>query len=311
MSLQTPNTDGAGFAVRCDVSLIDMWTAWVDHTRSHMHIDHEELPDDLPAFMQQSYAAVRDHMDAALQRMGPLPEDPRVVLEIGCSTGFKTFALQSRFADAAVTGLDPDREAIELARGMATRLDPAVFSRQPAFAHGVGEDLPFDDDSVDLIVCVTVIEHVGNVDRCLDEIARVLRPGGTLYLEAPNYLWPYEPHVRAIMLPLCPKPLLRALVRLQGNARNAGYVDHLKFVHPHWLERRFAELRLDWRNLYLEKLRSLVSGHADAVAYRRLAGLVRVLGRLGIGRWLLAPFAAAGLYPSVMYAVSKPARAKD
>jgi ubiquinone/menaquinone biosynthesis C-methylase UbiE len=41
------------------------------------------------------------------------------------------------------------------------------------------EALPFADASVDLIVSMSTFEHVAHVDRCLQEMYRVLRPGGT------------------------------------------------------------------------------------------------------------------------------------
>jgi len=301
------NNDEERFLVRCDDRLSALWAKWIGYTRATMHIEHEEIGDDLSAHMQNCFTSTRKQIVDAIARLRlTSPRDPRRVLEIGCSTGFKTFALQRQFPDAEVFGVDPDAAAIELACGMGKRLDRTGFPRVPEFREGVGEKLPFDDDSFDLIVCVTVIEHVTDVDRCLAEIARVMRPGGLLYLEAPNYLWPFEPHVRAIMLPLGPKPLLRLLVRLQGNARYAGYVDHLKFVHPHWLERRFRELKLDCRNLYLEKIRDILNGRTDAIAYRRLAGILRMLGRWRLGNILIAPFAWLGFYPSIMYAVRKP-----
>lgn len=302
------DNDGDKFPVDCDNGLSELWATWIDYTRTRMHIDHEEIGDDVAAYIQNTFIAVRNQVTDALVRLGPVaPRNSCRVLEIGCSTGFKTFALQHRLPEAEVCGIDPDAAAIALARGMAERMSPVSFPRRPDFRVGVGEDLPFADDSFDAIFCVTVIEHVADVDRCLAEMARVMRPGGVLYLEAPNYLWPFEPHVRAVMPPLCPKPLLRLLVRLQGNARNAGYVDHLKFVHPRWLERRFGELRLECRNLYLEKIRDILNGRADAIAYRRLAGALRLLGRCRLGNALVAPFAWLGLYPSIMYAVRKPA----
>lgn len=295
------------FPVHLDSGLAALWAGWLDHTRATMHIDHAGTGDDLSAHMRDCFVAVDTQLDDALRRLGAaLPESITRVLEVGCSTGFKTFALQHRFPDADIVGVDPDADGIALARGMAARLDQTRFPRTPTFTEAVGEDLPVDDASVDLIVCITTIEHVGNVDECLAEMARVLRPGGVLYLEAPNYLWPYEPHVRALMPPLCPKPLLRALVRLQGNSAHARFVDHLKFVHPHWMERRFDALGLSWRNLYLEKIRDILEGRTDAIAYRRLGALLRHAGRWRLGAALLAPFAWTGVYPSVMYAARKP-----
>lgn len=295
------------FPVRLDADLATLWSGWLDHTRTTMHIDHAGTGDDLSSHMRDCFVAVDSQLDDALRRLGSaLPQSIDRILEVGCSTGFKTFALQHRFPNAAVAGVDPDADGIALARGMAARLDAARFPRTPTFTEAVGENLPIDDNSIDLIVCITTIEHVANVDDCLAEMARVLRPGGVLYLEAPNYLWPYEPHVRALMPPLCPKPLLRILVRLQGNGAHAGFVDHLKFVHPHWMERRFDALGLGWRNLYLEKIRDILDGRADAIAYRRLAGVLRCLGRWRLGSSMLAPFAWTGVYPSVMYAATKP-----
>jgi SAM-dependent methyltransferase len=304
----TPHSRARHFPARCDAGLADLWDRWIEHTRGAMHINHEGTGGDLPGHMDICFDAARAQLDGALARMGSaVPPTVGRILEVGCSTGFKPFALQHRFPEAEVFGIDPDADAVALANGMAERLDPARYACVPAFRVGVGEDLPFEDSSFDLIVSLTTIEHVADVDRVLGEMARVLRPGGVLYLEAPNYLWPYEPHVGAIMPPLCPKPLLRALVRLQGNGAQAYFVDHLKFVHPHWMERRFDALGLTWRNLYLEKMRDILGGRTEAIAYRRLAGALRVMGKLHLGALLLAPFAWAGLYPSVMYAAVKPA----
>jgi SAM-dependent methyltransferase len=49
--------------------------------------------------------------------------------------------------------------------------------------------IPLDDDSVDSALCIEVIEHCPYPSSVLGEIARVLRPGGTLVLTVP-FLWP-------------------------------------------------------------------------------------------------------------------------
>jgi SAM-dependent methyltransferase len=60
---------------------------------------------------------------------------------------------------------------------------------------GVGESLPFKDDSMDAVISVAVLEHVRDPFKCAREISRVLKPGGRLYCAVP-FLQPYHgyPH---------------------------------------------------------------------------------------------------------------------
>ena len=51
---------------------------------------------------------------------------------------------------------------------------------------GAAEDLPFEDDSVDVVLFVYSLHHVDDPHRALDEAARVLRPGGLLVVREVN-----------------------------------------------------------------------------------------------------------------------------
>ena len=46
----------------------------------------------------------------------------------------------------------------------------------------MAESIPFPDAGFDLVICINVLDHVRDVPRCLDEMRRVLRPGGHLVL---------------------------------------------------------------------------------------------------------------------------------
>jgi len=63
-----------------------------------------------------------------------------------------------------------------------------------------GEELPFADQSFDVIVSNHVIEHVADADLHLSEIGRVLKDNGLVYLATPNRFWPWEAHNRVLLL---------------------------------------------------------------------------------------------------------------
>lgn len=98
------------------------------------------------------------------------------VLDIGCAGGFMAEPLVER--GARVVGIDPAEKAIEAARKHAASMGYDI-----QYDVGVGEDLPYDDESFDYIVCVDVLEHVQSVEKVLDEVKRVLKPGGTFFFD--------------------------------------------------------------------------------------------------------------------------------
>lgn len=103
----------------------------------------------------------------------------RDVLDIGCGFGgFTLFMLDS--SAASVVGIEPtDADLVTVRR----HLDDPRVRFEVASAH----DLPFDDASFDTVVMWEVLEHIppGTELRAFQEIGRVLRPGGRLYLSTP------------------------------------------------------------------------------------------------------------------------------
>jgi len=102
----------------------------------------------------------------------------QAVLDLGCAGGFMAEALAAR--GARVTGIDPASKAIEAARAHAEGQHDIQYDV------GVGEALPYDTGAFDAVVCVDVLEHVADLTKVMDEVARVLRPGGLFLFDTIN-----------------------------------------------------------------------------------------------------------------------------
>jgi 2-polyprenyl-3-methyl-5-hydroxy-6-metoxy-1,4-benzoquinol methylase len=97
------------------------------------------------------------------------------VLDIACGEGYGAAALQQSGA-ANVIGVEISEAVCEHARakyGLDVR-------------PGSAENIPLDDNSIDVVVSFETIEHLVHPDHFLDECARVLVPGGRLIISTPN-----------------------------------------------------------------------------------------------------------------------------
>jgi 2-polyprenyl-6-hydroxyphenyl methylase/3-demethylubiquinone-9 3-methyltransferase len=145
----------------------------------------------------------------------------QAVLDLGCGGGFMSEELASR--GASVIGVDVSRGAIAIAtRHAAGRGLPIRY------LVASGEDLPLPSRSVDCVVCVDVLEHVRSLDHVLDEIRRVLRPGGIFLFDTINR----TPLARFVIV-FCGERILRLLPR--------GTHDPAGFIAPAELDAKLAE----------------------------------------------------------------------
>lgn len=122
------------------------------------------------------------------QRLRPEDVAGRRILEVACGRGgFACWLAASPSAPEAVVAADYSSVAVEKGRGLARRLGVARIS----WENGDIGALPHPADSFDTVISCETVEHVENAQTAIRELARVLKPGGRLFLTTPNYMGPY------------------------------------------------------------------------------------------------------------------------
>lgn len=108
----------------------------------------------------------------------------RRVLDVGAGQGHWTRTIASLLSPGAtVTGLEREPRWLEAARQTPKVNDVALH-----FDLGEAQALPYADGTFDVVTCQTLLIHVPDPRAVVDEMLRVLRPGGVLLLVEPNNL---------------------------------------------------------------------------------------------------------------------------
>jgi ubiquinone/menaquinone biosynthesis C-methylase UbiE len=102
-----------------------------------------------------------------------LKDTPRCIIDVGCGTGRLLRAASVRWPEAQLFGVDPAERMV----AEANRLNPNA-----TFKLAWAESLPFPDQTADLVLTSLSFHHWANQAKGLQEIARVLRPGGLFCL---------------------------------------------------------------------------------------------------------------------------------
>lgn len=110
---------------------------------------------------------IGDHEFALLEHLLK-PEIGASLLDVGCGTGY----FSRRFAQSGltVTGIDPDTEALNFAKGQDKNQDDKI-----SYLQGNGMDLPFANNSFDYTSAITSFCFIDNPQQALREIWRVTR----------------------------------------------------------------------------------------------------------------------------------------
>lgn len=166
------------------------------------------------ALQEGGYPVHKRHI-AHIMRWYPAVLD-HTVLDLGSGTG--RFITQVVEAGGICIGVEPSQELIDESLARAQSLGMTIDVRR-----GTGEEMPFDDEAFGFVNMAEVIEHVQDPEKTLQEVYRVLKPGGGAYMSVPNRFGFYDPHYHVYFVNWLPRMLATPFLRIFGKEKDFSH----------------------------------------------------------------------------------------
>jgi 2-polyprenyl-3-methyl-5-hydroxy-6-metoxy-1,4-benzoquinol methylase len=247
-----------------------------DHSTSKPFFDYYATQSQ----QQSTIRRLSAYRDTILHRIGPR-ERPLDVAEFGCGAGMQSL-LWAKLGHR-VHGLDVSRDLLELARTRVTEAGYEVdFQLAPA------TDAPWADGSMDVCLAVELLEHVPNWQRCLDELARVLRSSGVLFLTTTNKLCPKQQEFDLPLYSWYPGRLKRYYERLAVTSR-PELVQHATHPAVNWFSYRGLRDELQQRGCECFDRFDLMNPDAQPLPKRMALRAARAMPALRTLLYLAVP----------------------
>lgn len=240
----------------------------------------------------------RDHVNPRryLQNIEVLnrevPVTGKKLLEIGSGFGI-SLAIMLKIFGVDAYGIEPASEGFGASYACArrilecNRLDPARI------IDATGEAIPFPDATFDIVYSNNVLEHTGDPAKVLSEALRVLKPGGKLFVEVPNYLSFFEGHYLIPQPPILWGGLLPFWVRFVFR-RDPTFARTLRTeINPIWMRKTLGSINRVYavhvqtlgEERFMQRLAQPFVFQTEALAGRTARGM-QLFQRINRRNWL-------------------------
>lgn len=161
----------------------------------------------------KSYRVISSTIEAVLEIAQEQLGKPRaklIVLDVGCGSGEYSFEIAKQVK--MVVGIEPYKAAYQKAQENKNKQNNLKFVN--CLIEDYTSKVKFD-----LVLSLATIEHMPNACKSFKNIFSLMKPGGLIYLTAPNRWWPLESHYHLPFLSLLPLPLANFYLKVT----NRGY----------------------------------------------------------------------------------------
>lgn len=168
------------------------------------------------------------------------PENKKI-LEIGSGYGVNVIFWSKKYS-LDVIGLEPESEGFSDTLEVSQKLCDLNGLPNNKIVVGNAENIPFPDNFFDIVYSANVIEHTNDPKQSLKESIRILKPGGILHFEMPNFFSYFEGHYFVLMPPLFFKSLLPWWVK-NIYRRDPAFAKTLHTeINPRWVKNTISEI---------------------------------------------------------------------
>ena len=195
--------------------ILGLFVLWQILIRIFRKLFHFPAPAFIGHFLDSNYRRALQPPDKLIERSG-IKEGMRV-LEIGCGSGaFTTFVARKVGPKGQIFALDVQLKMLEQLRTKLSRPENQDI-KNIQLANNSAYDLPFGDNSFDLVYMITVLQEIPDKTKALGEARRVLKSNGILaiteLLADPDYVF------KSTTIRLCQKQGF-VLDKVSGNLWN-------------------------------------------------------------------------------------------
>ena len=228
------------------------------------------------------------------------------LLEVGAGVG--TFLIVSRMQYGIESfGLEPSSDEFSPFKEISSAILKEYNISNDIIVNATGEQIPFPDDSFDLIYSTNVLEHVKDPKVVIAESIRVLKSGGYLQFVIPNYFSFWEGHYGIFWPCITNKTLGKIYARLIN--KNPNYIDTLQLISPFYLKKILKELEgkieiLGWgKDVFKNRLER--GNYSDWASLQKIRPIITLIQNLKIGSIVGSVLNAFEMYTPIVLTIKK------
>jgi ubiquinone/menaquinone biosynthesis C-methylase UbiE len=153
------------------------------------------------------------------------------ILDAGSGTGVFAFELSRRFPNASILGIDLEKQPIEICRSIVKKLKYTniEFRQQPI-------DKLQESNYFDLILCIDILEHIGDEYDSLEALHRATAPEGILILHVPSFYRRYPVFKKSLNFDVPSHYRIGYKIQeIRDKVLNAGFsIQKIGFTYGFW-----------------------------------------------------------------------------